>query len=66
MKDLTEHRGILQRHALLHTLFFVLGFSVIFVALGLSASLVGEIFSNNRDLIRQLGAIVVIIWDLLC
>jgi len=64
VKDLTEQKGMLQRQALSHTLFFVLGFSVIFLALGLSASLVGEMFSNNRNLIRQLGAVVVIVMGL--
>jgi len=58
-KDLKEGRGIFQRQALLHTVFFIIGFSIIFFALGLSASLIGDLFSSNRDLIRKLGAILV-------
>jgi cytochrome c-type biogenesis protein len=63
--DLKEERGMLQRQALLHTMFFILGFSIIFYALGLSASLVGELFSNNRELIRKLGGIMVAVMGLI-
>ncbi len=65
VKDLSEHKGILHRKALLHTLFFVFGFSVIFFAFGLSASFIGVLFSNNQDLIRQLGAVIVIVMGLI-
>ncbi|WP_205516910.1 cytochrome c biogenesis protein CcdA [Paenibacillus sp. SYP-B3998] len=65
VKELREERGGLQKRALLHTLFFVLGFSIIFFALGLSASFLGTLFSNNRDLIRQLGAIFIAIMGLI-
>ncbi|MFS0726317.1 cytochrome c biogenesis CcdA family protein [Paenibacillus sp. 1P07SE] len=63
-KDLNERQSLFQRKALLHTLFFILGFSIIFVALGLSASLLGDVFANNRTLIRQLGAILIVIMGL--
>lgn len=65
VKDLSTQQGVLHRRALLHTVFFIAGFSVIFVALGLSASLVGEIFSEYRELIRQAGALVVIVMGLI-
>ncbi|WP_313998261.1 cytochrome c biogenesis protein CcdA [uncultured Paenibacillus sp.] len=64
VKDLKEGRGLFQKQALLHTLFFILGFSVIFFALGLSASLLGNLFSDNQDLIRQLGGILVAVFGL--
>jgi cytochrome c-type biogenesis protein len=54
-----SERRMFQRKALLHTLFFIIGFSVIFLVLGLSASLVGDLFSTHRNLIRQLGGILV-------
>ncbi|CAH0119532.1 hypothetical protein PAE9249_02036 [Paenibacillus sp. CECT 9249] len=59
VKDLQEGRGILQKRALLHTLFFILGFSIIFFALGLSASFIGILFSGNQELIRKLGGVMV-------
>lgn len=59
VKDLTEGQGLIQKRALMHTVFFVIGFSIIFFALGLSASLVGELFENYRDLIQKLGGVLV-------
>jgi cytochrome c-type biogenesis protein len=64
VKDLTETRGVLQRRALLHTLFFIIGFSIIFFALGISASFIGELFASGRDLFRQLGGILVAVMGL--
>lgn len=43
-----------------HTLFFILGFSVVFYTLGFGAGIFGEFFNSNRDLIRQLSAILII------
>lgn len=59
VKDLKEGRGLLQKQALLHTLFFIIGFSIIFIALGLSASFIGNFFSERKDLIRQVGGVLV-------
>lgn len=59
VKEIKDGNGLFQRRALIHTFFFILGFSIIFFALGLSASLLGDLFSGNRDLIRKLGAILV-------
>jgi cytochrome c-type biogenesis protein len=64
VKELREGRGLLQRQALLHTFFFIIGFSIIFFALGLSASMLGDLFSGNRDLIRKLGAILIAVMGL--
>jgi cytochrome c-type biogenesis protein len=59
--DLKEaNRGENRRLVILHTLFFVIGLSLIYVALGLGASLFGEFFQRYNNLIRQLGAIVII------
>lgn len=64
VKDLKDGRGMLQSQALLHTLFFIFGFSIVFLGLGLSASLIGDLFTTNRDLIRQLGGIMVFVMGL--
>lgn len=55
--DLKQGNGLLQKHALLHTLFFLLGFSVIFLALGFSTSFLGEFFLMNDEFIRHIGSI---------
>lgn len=58
--EIKNGKGMLQKRALLHTTFFLIGFSVIFIALGFSTSLLGELFINYGDLIRQLGAILLV------
>jgi len=49
---------------MIHTLFFVLGFSIIFISLGLTATLIGSLFRDHQDLIRQLGGILVVVMGL--
>ncbi|MED3650311.1 cytochrome c biogenesis protein CcdA [Heyndrickxia sporothermodurans] len=62
VNELKNENAMLQRRSLLHTLCFILGFSVIFIALGFGSSLIGNFFKNNQDLIRQIGAIVIVIF----
>ena len=62
--DLKNNQGMLQRRSMLHTLFFLLGFSVIYIALGYSTSLVGSFFTTYKDIIRQVGALVMILMGL--
>ncbi len=47
-----------------HAIAFVLGFSVIFVALGLSASAIGGVLDQNRVLIAQIGGVIVVVLGL--
>ncbi len=58
--ELKTDNAMLQRRSLLHTLFFLVGFSIIFIAIGFGSSIIGEIFAGYQDLIRQLGAIVIV------
>ena len=62
--ELKERNGMLQKRAILHTAFFLVGFSVIFVVLGLSTSLIGTLFIKYSDVIRQIGAILVVFMGL--
>ncbi|WP_096186278.1 cytochrome c biogenesis CcdA family protein [Evansella halocellulosilytica] len=50
--------------AMIHTFIFILGFSTIFIALGMSTSFLGQFFIRYSDLIRQLGAIFIILFGL--
>lgn len=60
-----EHsRQKLRRIILIHSSLFILGFSVLFTALGASASLLGQFLSEYRDLIRILGGILIILFGL--
>ncbi|KEO82112.1 cytochrome c biogenesis CcdA family protein [Tumebacillus flagellatus] len=53
-----------RRKAFLHSLFFVLGFSIIFVALGFASGSIGSIFINNQELIRRVGGILIVVMGL--
>jgi cytochrome c-type biogenesis protein len=64
VEELKDGNGMLRRRAILHTLFFLLGFSIIFIALGLSASAFGTLFQKYNDLIRELGAILIVFFGL--
>lgn len=53
-----------RSRAMTHTIFFVLGFSIIFVMLGYGASLIGQVLLQYRDAIRIVGGILVMLMGL--
>lgn len=58
-----QSKGVNQI-VLLHAAAFLVGFSLIFYILGFSASSVGSIFSEYKDLIRMLGGILICLMGL--
>lgn len=50
----------IRKLTMIHTLFFILGFSTIFFALGLTTTWIGEIFTGYQALIRMIGGVLVI------
>lgn len=63
--ELKSENAMLQKRSLLHTLFFLVGFSIIFFALGFTSSFLGNFFLNYQDLIRQIGAIFMVLFGLM-
>jgi cytochrome c-type biogenesis protein len=53
-----------RRRVLLHAVTFVLGFSLVFVALGASFSAAGQLLFQFRDEIRVLGGVLIVIFGL--
>ena len=53
-----------RRTALIHGLFFVLGFSIIFVLLGAGATLLGQLLRFYSGWISRIGGVVIIIFGL--
>src|SRR5690625_3084095 len=51
--------------AILHTLFFLVGFSLVYIALGFGTLFLGGLLIEYADLIRQLGSILIIIFGLI-
>ncbi|MBT2691068.1 cytochrome c biogenesis protein CcdA [Bacillus sp. ISL-47] len=62
--EIKEENAMLQRRSMLHTLFFLLGFSAIFIAIGFGTTFIGRFFNEYQDLIRQLGAIFIFFFGL--
>ncbi|MCQ6276294.1 sulfite exporter TauE/SafE family protein [Bacillus sp. V3B] len=62
--ELKSDNGMLQKRSLLHTVFFLIGFSIIFIAIGFGTSFLGQFFINYQDLIRQIGAIFIVFFAL--
>lgn len=65
LDDLQSDTKRMNKTGMLHTLFFLLGFSVIFVALGFGSSFVGTFFQENLVILRQVGAIFIVIFGLI-
>lgn len=64
VNELKTGKGAMKKSALIHTVLFLVGFSIIFLALGLSTSFIGSFFFENADLLRQLGAILMVFFGL--
>ena len=62
--DLKGDRSLVLRQAMIHTIFFVIGFSIIFISLGLTATFIGSMFTQYQDLIRQLGGVLIFVMGL--
>ncbi|MSO21219.1 MAG: cytochrome c biogenesis protein CcdA [Acidobacteria bacterium] len=52
------------RKVLLHSVFFILGFSIVFVALGASASWVGQMLTAYKVILYRIGGLVIIVFGL--
>lgn len=53
-----------RRRVMLHAASFVLGFSLIFVALGASVGLIGYFFIRNMSIIQKIGGIILVAFGL--
>ena len=53
-----------RRRVLLHAIAFVVGFSLVFVTLGVSVSVAGQVLLDYRDWIRQVGGALIVVFGL--
>ena len=60
----TDLTAAARRRVMLHSVIFVLGFSVVFVALGASFSAAGQVLFQYRDWIRRIGGLLIIVFGL--
>jgi cytochrome c-type biogenesis protein len=52
-------RWTARRHAAVHAALFVLGFGLVFIALGASATLLGEALRRALPLLQQIGGVII-------
>lgn len=64
--DMTDRAktGAVRKKCAIHALLFIAGFSIIFVILGLTATVIGKVLFSYQTLIRILGGILIIIFGL--
>jgi len=64
LDELTENKAETRRKVILSTLFYVAGFSFIFILFGASASFLGGVASRYSWVIRYLGGGIIIVFGL--
>src|SRR5690625_3611467 len=64
VSELSENNKMLSKKSMIHTILFLLGFSAVFIMIGFSANIVGEFFKIYKNLIRQIGEILIIFFGL--
>ena len=59
-----EERQRFKSAIIVNSLLFIAGFSMVFIAFGASASLMGQILYEYQDIIRKIGGILIIVFGL--
>ncbi|MBQ2219410.1 MAG: sulfite exporter TauE/SafE family protein [Elusimicrobia bacterium] len=62
IEELDNRKNLLS--VFLSSICFVLGFTTVFVFLGLSVTIIGQFFLNNIDILRTVGGIIIIVFGL--
>lgn len=63
LKD-ADKKGEVRKKTIVHTLLFILGFSLVFILLGLTATFIGKTLFQYQKVIRIAGGILIIIFGL--
>jgi cytochrome c-type biogenesis protein len=66
LAELTEgdKKGTLRKATIFNSLFFILGFSIVFVALGVSATLLGQFLLEYQSILTKVGGVLIILFGL--
>ncbi|OAS15504.1 cytochrome c biogenesis protein CcdA [Paenibacillus oryzisoli] len=62
LPDLVTNKG--RSHVVYKSLFFILGFSLVFIGLGISVSSISKIFTSNLSIFRHIGGVIIILFGL--
>lgn len=64
ISEINEENTKINKRALLHTIFFLVGFSSIFIMMGFITTFISEFLLTYQEIIRQIGAILIIFFGL--
>jgi len=65
LEDLkAETTGAAKARVIGHALAFIAGFTLVFIAIGLSASAIGGVFTNNKRAVEVVGGLIIIVLGL--
>lgn len=64
VEELKEQNSQYRRTIMVNSLMFILGFSLVFIALGGLASLAGNLIGSNRKFLMRVAGVVIIIFGL--
>lgn len=60
-----EEDRLFKNTSFIHTVVFLLGFSIIFIALGFGSSFIGTYFKSYHEEIRKIGSITIVFFGLI-
>ena len=64
LEDMREGQGAARRQVLLRSLAFVVGFSLVFIALGASATAIGRFIFDKQPLLSKIAGALIIVFGL--
>src|SRR5699024_12328995 len=64
VSEINDYNNMLTKQIMLHTIMFLLGFSSVFIMISFSTTLISDFFIKYQDIIRQIGAVLIIFFGL--
>jgi cytochrome c-type biogenesis protein len=64
LEELKTGESELMRRVLINSVAFILGFSIVFIALGATATALGQMLGPNKGMLARVGGIVIIVFGL--
>jgi len=59
-----DKTGRIRRLTMIHSLAFIVGFSIVFISLGATATAAGRFLRDYQDLLRQVGGVMIMLFGL--
>lgn len=64
LSQTSDNQSVVRLRTFLHGLAFVLGFSFVFISLGIAFSALSQFFYQTRDILAKVGGVVIILFGL--